>query len=578
MHSMARHAITFSVLLILGGCKAPEPAAPDYDLVVRGGTVYDGTGAKPQVGDVAIKGDRIVYVGPQAEGRGAREIDAKGRAVAPGFINQMSAAGDDLLEDGRGQSDLRQGVTLEVMNEGGSPGPLNPTPQPGTADLYKWNPFGTGFGAFYEGLEKKGIAMNVAAHVGAATVRTYELGLANAAPTAEQLQKMRALVKQAMEEGAMGISSGLIYSPGVFASTDELAALAEEAGKCGGFYISHMRSEGDRFLEALDELIGISRCSGAPAEVFHIKVGHPRNWGKMETALAKIRAARDSGQHIRANMYAYSASGTGLDASMPPWVQEGGLDAWIGRLQDPKLRERVIAEMRATDGSWENVMQGAGGADGALLASFRNPALQPLVGKTLAQVAKERGVEPEEAAIQLVIEDRSRVGVIYFTMSDANLTRQVKEPYMTFVSDAGAVTLETAAAHGGAHPREYGAFARVFAEFVRKQKLLTVEEAVHRLSGLPAAKLALKDRGVLKVGHYADVVVFDPEAVQDHATYTKPHQYATGVSEVIVNGVSALSDGEPTGAMPGRFVRGRAWTGAPNGGCRAASADWEWNQ
>jgi N-acyl-D-amino-acid deacylase len=564
--------------IITSACAPQKPADPEFDIVIRGGSIYDGTGAKPAVGDVGIKGDRITYLGPKAPGEGRQEIDATGLAVAPGFINQMSFADGDVLDDPRGQSDLRQGVTLEVVNEGSSPGPLNAKAWPGTEGLYKDNPFGTGFGEFYDGLEKRGTTQNIAAHVGAATVRIHQLGLTNADPTPEQLAVMRGLVRQAMEEGAVGVSTALIYAPGTFAKTDELVALAEEAGKCGGFYISHMRSEGDRFLEALDELIEISHRSGAPGEVFHIKVGGVKNLGRMETALAKIRSAREAGQHIRANMYAYSASGTGLDASMPPWVQEGGLGAWVARLKDPKIRKRVVAEMLDPEPKWENVLQKAGGAEGALIANLQNPALEPLVGKTLAQVAKERGVSPQEAAIDLVIEDHSRVFVIYFTMSDDNLRRQVREPYMTFVSDAGAVTLEKAKAKGGTHPREYGSFARVFAEYVRKDKLLTVEEAVHRLSGLPAAKLALVERGQLKAGYFADVVVFDPATIQDHATYVDPHQYATGVSQVVVNGVLALKDGEPTGSTSGRFLRGRAWKGHPQGGCRASSSDWQWAQ
>jgi N-acyl-D-amino-acid deacylase len=553
-------------------------AAPEHDLIIRGGTIYDGSGGKPFVGDVTVDGDRISYVGPHAPGHARQEIDAHGKAVSPGFINMLSWATDSLIADGRGQSDLRQGVTLEVMGEGSSMGPLNETMKrletQREGDI-KYDIDWTSLDQYLTKLEKKGVSMNVASFIGAGTVREYVLGENNVQPDAAQLAQMQGLVHSAMEDGALGVGSSLIYSPDNYAGTAELTALVTEAGKCGGMYISHMRSEGDRFLEAVDELIKISHDSGAPAEIYHLKAAGRTNWDKLPAAIEKIEAARKAGQRISANMYTYTAGATGLDAAMPPWVREGGIEAWVARMKDPAIRARVIAEMRDAHPAYENLYRHAG-ADGTLLVAFKNPKLKPLTGKTLAEVARMRGESPEEAAIDLVIEDGSRVGVIYFLMSDDNVKRQVGLPWMSFGSDEGALAPEGVFLLSNAHPRAYGNVARLLGKYVREEHATTLESAIHRLSALPAANLGLHERGLLKVGYYADVVVFDPATVADHATYEKPHQYATGVSWVVVNGGVALKDGEATGAATGRVVRGRGWKGWKDGGCRASAKDWKW--
>ncbi|MFZ5718279.1 MAG: N-acyl-D-amino-acid deacylase family protein [Pseudomonadota bacterium] len=552
--------------------------APAYDLLIRNGDIYDGSGGPALTGDIGIRGDRIVCVAACPAGAAAKTIDAKGKAVSPGFINMLSWSTESLIQDGRGQSELRQGVTLQVMGEGSSMGPL--TPEMKAAETrrqgdIKFEIQWTTLDEYLRFLERKGISPNVASFVGAATVREHVLGEGDVDPTPEQLAAMRALVVQAMEDGALGVGSSLIYAPGTFAETDELAALVTEAGRCGGMYISHIRSEGSRLLEAIDELIEISRRSGAPAEIYHLKASGKDNWNKLDAALARIEAARAAGLRITTDMYAYPASSTGLDAAMPTWVQAGGVEQWIARLKDPATRVRVIAEMRSGTPSFENLQKGAG-AEGTLLVGFKNPKLKHLTGKTLADVARDRGVSPEDAAIDLVIEDGSRVQVVYFSMLEANVARQVALPYMSFGSDAAAQAPEPPFTLSSTHPRAYGNFARLLAKYVREEKRLTLAEAVRRLSALPAHNLGLRERGMLKPGYYADVVVFDPATIQDHATFEKPHQFATGVSEVVVNGQLALSAGEPTDARPGRVVRGRGWTGWKDGGCRKSASDWSW--
>jgi len=552
---------------------------PDYDLLVRGGAIYDGTGAAGYTGDVAINGDRIVYVGPRAPGDARRVIDAAGQAVTPGFINMLSWSNESLLVDGRGQGELRQGVTLEVMGEGESMGPLTPPMKEEMAaqqgDL-KFAVEWTTLGEYLETLERKGISLNVASHIGAATARINLLGSEDADPTPEQLAAMQRLVQRAMEEGALGVASSLIYVPGTFAETDELVALASAAARCGGIYATHMRSEGRQLLEALDETIEISRRSGAPAEIYHLKAAGRENWPKLEQAIARIEAARKEGLRITTDMYAYPAASTGLDAAMPPWVQEGGNAAWYARLRDPAVRARVAGEMKRDEPGWSNTLREAGGPENVLIVGLRNPALKPLIGKTLAAIAAERGVAPEVAAMDLVAEDQSRVQSIYFLMSEDEVRRKVALPFMSFGSDGSAVSAEGVFLKSNLHPRGYGNFARVFARYVREEKVVPIEEAVRRMTGHPAAVLGLRERGVLRAGYFADLVVFDPATIQDHATYEQPHQYATGVSQVIVNGVLALENGEPTAARSGRFVRGRAWTGWPDGGCRGSAADWPW--
>ena len=579
---MASKARLGLVVLACGLAASTALAAPAdatrYDVLIAGGTVYDGSGGAPFVGDVALQGDRIAYVGPHTTRPARERVDAHGKAVAPGFINMLAHPEASLLVDGRALSDLRQGVTLEVLGED-SMGPLTPQMKAlavqRQGDIHyaiDW----TTLGEYLQRLEQRGIAPNVASYVGAGTVRTYVLGERDVQPTAAQLAQMRTLVQQAMEEGALGVTTALIYAPNEYARTPELTALATESARCGGIYSVHMRSEGDRLLEAMQETVDIARASGAPAEIYHLKVAGRRNLDKLDALIAAVDKARTGGTRITADMYVYTAGATGLDAAMPPWVQDGGLEAWIERLRDPKLRARVIADMRDPTPTWEN-LYGAAGAEGTLLLAFKNPRLKPLTGKTLAEVARQRGVSAEDAAIDLVIEDGSRVGVAYFLMSEDNIRREVALPWVSFDSDEEAPAPEGIFLKSNPHPRAYGNFARVLARYVREEKALSLSQAIHKLAALPAATLSLPDRGELKSGYYADVVVFDPATIQDHATYEHPHQLATGVDEVWVNGVRALRAGAATGAASGRAVHGRAWTGAGGGGCRASAHEWTWN-
>lgn len=559
--------------------RADAPGQDRYDVLISGATVYDGSGGVPYTGDVAITKDRLAYVGPHAP-HGARErIDARGKAVAPGFINMLAHPEVSLLADGRALSDLRQGVTLEVIGED-SMGPWNAEMKrlavQRQGDI-KFNVDWSTLGDYLQKLERRGVAPNVASYVGAGTVRINVLGERDVAPTAAQLKQMQALVRQAMEEGAMGVTTALIYAPNTYAKTPELVALASEAARCGGIYSAHMRSEGNQLIEAVQETIDIAKASGAPAEIFHLKLAGQRNWGKTDELVRTIESARDAGTRITADMYVYTAGATGFDAAMPPWVQDGGLEAWIARLKDPKVRAQVIKEMRDPASPWENLFAAAG-PKGTLLLGFKNAALKPLTGKTLADVAQMRGVSPEDAVIDLVIEDGTRVEVAYFLMSEENVARQVGLPWVSFDSDADAPAPEGVFLKSSRHPRTYGNFVRVLAKYVRADHVLTLQEAVRKLSGFPAATLSLAGRGTLAAGNFADVVVFDPKTVEDHATYEQPQQLATGVENVWVNGVRALRNSEPTGAASGRAVRGRAWKGGAGGGCRRSAQDWTWNK
>jgi N-acyl-D-amino-acid deacylase len=559
---------------------AARDDAAIHDLILRNGVVYDGSGMDAFHGDVVVDADRITYVGPHRESAARTEIDVKGQAIAPGFINMLAHPEESLFADGRALSDLMQGVTLEVMGEF-SMGPLNPKMMELMAarqDDIKYPVTWTTLGEYLDTLEHRGISPNVASFVGASTVRTFVLGEGDVQPTSAQLEQMRALVHRAMEEGALGLTTMLIYAPATYAKTPELIALAQESARCGGIYTVHMRSEGDRIEAAVQETIDIAHASGAPAEIYHLKIAGKQNWGKLDRVIGMIEKARASGIRISADMYTYTAGATGLDAAMPPWVQDGGLESWIARLKDPAVRAKVIADMRNPHpDNWEN-LYGAAGADGTLLLSFKNPTLKPLTGKSLAAVAKMRGVTPEDAAIDLVIEDGSRVGLAYFLMNEDNIRRQVALPWVSFGSDEAGGAPEGVFMLSAAHPRAYGNFARVFAEYVRKDHILSLQEAVRKLATLPADNLSLPDRGRLKAGAFADIVVFDPSTIQDHATYERPHQLSTGVSYVIVNGKLAVKDGVPSGAASGRIVRGRAWTGAARGACRSAAKDWSWSK
>ncbi len=548
--------------LVLYALGSATLCGADYDLVLRHGTIYDGSGGKPFVGDVAIRGDRVTAMAPSIAGHGTREIDVTGLAVAPGFINMLSWSNESLLQDGRSQGEIRQGVTLEVMGEGESMGPLNDAMKidavESQADI-KYPIEWTTLGEYLSYLEKRGVACNVASFVGATTVRIHEIGKADRPPTPAELERMKTLVRQAMEEGAMGVGSSLIYAPAFYAKTDELIELCRVAASYGGMYISHMRSEGNQLLEALDELIAISREARIPAEVYHLKAAGQPNWPKLEAVIKKIEAARAAGLRITADMYTYTAGATGLDASMPPWVQEGGYKAWAERLKDPAIRERVRREMTTPTDKWESLYLAAGSPDRIVLCQFKNPMLKPLTGKTLAEIARLRGTSPEDTAMDLVIEDGSRVGTIYFVMSEDNVRRQIVLPWVSFGSDAESMAPEGPFLLSNPHPRAYGNFSRVLGRYVRAEKLLSLEAAVRKLASLPAENLGLKERGSLREGFFADVVVFDPTKIIDHATFEQPHQFATGMVHVFVNGVQVLQDGEHTGAKPGRFVRGSGW-------------------
>lgn len=544
-----------SIAALLLASAAPPPA---YDVVIRGGTLYDGSGGAPRVGDVAIKGDRIVAVG-RVPGRGAREVAAAGLAVAPGFINMLSWATESLIQDGRSQSDIRQGVTLEVMGEGWSMGPLNPEMKRLEVERQgdiKYPVTWTSLGDYLAFLEKRGIATNVASFVGATTVRIHELGEGDVDPDPAQLTRMRALVRQAMDEGAMGVGSSLIYAPANYAETPELIALATESARCGGMYISHIRNESDHILEAIDELIDIARKSGGPAEIYHLKQAGQPNWDKLDAVIARVEAARKAGIRITADMYNYTAGATGLDAAMPLWVQAGGREAWIARLKDPATRARVIAEMRKPGQDWENLRLQTGSDERVLLLSFRNPALKPLTGKTLAEVARMRGKSAEETAIDLVVEDGSRVGTAYFLMNEANVRRQTGLPWMAFGSDAESQAPEGVFLQSATHPRAYGNVARLLGRYVREEKATTLPDAIRRLTSFPAANLGIRDRGSLKPGMMADLAIFDPATIGDQNSFDRPQVYATGMRHVFVNGVQVLKDGAHTGATPGRAVWG----------------------
>lgn len=557
---------------------ASAAPAPRYDVVIRGGTAYDGSGGKPYSADVAINGDRIAAISAHLPGRGRTEVDARGKAVSPGFINMPAHREESLFADGRALSDLAQGVTLEVMGEI-SMGPLSPTMrklaverQGDIRDPVTW----TTLGGYLETVAKRGISPNIASFVGAGTVRENLPGEADVQPTPAQLAAMQGLVRQAMEEGALGLTDALIYAPNTYARTPELIALAKVSAACGGIYTVHMRSEADRLEQGIQETIDIARASGAPGEIYHWKQAGRDNWGKFDRAVAMVETARASGVRITADMYLYTAGATGLDAAMPPWVQDGGLEAWVARLKDPVARARVKADMDVPHPpDWENFFAGAG-PEGMVLLGFKNPKLKPLTGKTLAQVARERGTSPEETAMDLVAEDGSRVGTAYFLMTEANIRKGVKLPWMSFGSDAAAPAPEGVFLGEKEHPRAYGNFARLLDHYVRETHDVTLPDAIRRLTSLPADNLSLADRGRLKVGAYADMVVFDPATITDHATYERPDQLATGVQDVLVNGGFALRDGKPTGAATGRVVRGRAWTGRPGGGCRASAGKWPW--
>lgn len=554
--------------LALAACTTARSAdaLPRYDLVIRNGVVYDGSGSPPQRVDVAVRDGRIVellHAGKAAHA--GKEIDAGGKAVAPGFINVLSWATESLIVDGRGVSDTKQGVTLEIFGEGWSMGPVNERMKADAlkqqADIRYDIPWTT-LGGYLEHLQQRGVTPNVASFIGTATVRIHELGEDDVKPTPEQLSRMQDVVRQAMREGALGVGSSLIYPPGRFAETDELIALAKAAAESGGGYISHMRSEADRLLEGIDEVVAIARATGQHAEIYHLKAAGEKNWPKMQQAIDRIEAARKEGLKLSADMYVYTAGGTWLAASMPPWLQAGGHDAMIRRLKDPATRARLIAEMRDPNVPWENLRMLAGSDERLVPIEFKSEALKPLAGKSLAAIARERGTSVEEAAMDLIVEDDHRIGTAYFLMSEDNIELGLKQPWVSLGSDAESAAPEGVFLKSSTHPRAYGNVARFLGHYVRDRKLMPLEEGIHRLTGLPASNWKLTDRGCLRAGCHADIVIFDPGTITDHATYEEPQQYATGVSDVFVNGVQVLREGEHTGATPGQVVRGPGWTPA----------------
>ena len=533
-----------------------------YDVIIRNAMVYDGNGGQPYKADIAINADTIAVIGNLSNASAKNEIDAKGMAVSPGFINMLSWSNESLIQDGNSQGELRQGVTLEVMGEGESMGPLTAKMkdqmQKGQTDI-KYNVEWNTLGGYLNFLEKKGISCNVASFVGATTIREYVVGEDNRDPTAAELDSMKLLVRQAMQEGAMGVGSSLIYPPAFFAKTNELIAMCSEAGKYGGSYISHMRNEGNKLFEALDELITIAKVAKVHAEIYHLKAAGKDNWWKMDSLIKIVDKARSEGVDVTADMYTYFASATGLTASFPPSLQDGGFGKLWQRLQDPSIREKMKKEMNTNATDWENTYYGAGGAEHVLLLSFKQDSLRKYIGKTLAEVAKLRGTSPEETAMNLIVEDSTRIGVSYFSMTEDNIKKEIALPWVSFCSDAESEATEGVFLKTNPHPRAYGNFVRVIGKYCRDEKIITLPDAIRKLSKLPATNLKLQKRGELKVGNYADVVIFDPATVQDHATFAKPHQYATGIIHVLVNGVPVIKDGEHTNAKPGRFVKGRGF-------------------
>ena len=531
----------------------------DFDVLIKGGTVYDGTGRAPRRFDVGIKADRIVAIGNLRRARARNVVDAAGLAVAPGFINMLSWSTESLIVDGRSQGEVRQGVTTQIMGEGWSMGPLNERLKKqivAEQDDIKFDIEWTTLAEYLKYLEKRGVSQNVASFVGATTVRQYVLGEGDVQPTPAQLQEMRELVRQAMEEGALGVGSSLIYAPAFYAKTEELIELCKVAAKYKGKYISHLRSEGNEWIEAVQELIRISREAGLPAEIYHIKAAGRQNWTKVDRVIALVNEARRSGLKITADMYMYPAGATGLNASLPPWTMDGGYESLFKRLADPAMRQKIAAEVRTPSDKWENLYLAAGSADRVLLVGFKSEKLKPLTGKTLAEVAKMRGKDPVETIMDLILEDQSRVGTVYFLMDEENLKKELRQPWVSLGSDGASMAPEGVFLKSSTHPRAYGNFARLLGKYVREEKVITLTEAVRRLTGLPATNLGLDRRGFLRTGMFADVVVFDPATIADRATFENPHQYAVGVKHVFVNGVQVLKDGEHTNAKPGRALWG----------------------
>ncbi len=535
----------------------------NHTILLRNGIIFDGTGADPVRGDILISGDKITEIGDFSKTVASQVIDLEDLAVAPGFINMLSWATESLIEDGRSMSDIKQGVTLEVMGEGTSMGPLNDEMKRtrdtilSTADIHydiEW----TTLGEYLEFLERKGVAANVASFVGSSTLRIHAAGYDDREVTTDEMAEMKSLLHQAMREGAMGMSAALIYPPATYQTTEELIELCHVVAEYDGMYITHLRSEGEQFIAALDELIQVMRATGVTGEIYHLKASGKSNWHKMDEAIKKIEAARAEGLPLTADMYTYPYSGTGLASCIPAWAHDGGFQRMIERLKDPHLRERIKTEMSLPSDQWENMFY-ENGADGILLAGFAKQELRQYQGMTLRQVMTERGTSAADTVIDLLIEDNSRIFTLYFSMSEDNLRQQMKLPWVSFCSDAGSIATEGAFLSYHPHPRAYGSFARVLGKYVRDEGAITLSEAIRRLSGFPADNLKLKHRGYLKPGNFADLAIFAPEHIQDHSVPGNPHQYSEGMVHVFVNGVQVLRDGKHTGDLPGRVLRGPGW-------------------
>jgi len=545
MNRYVQTALLTAIILLNSACSKPS-----HDIIIRGGSIYDGSGTPAITADLAIDGDRITAIGDLGDHEGKSEIDATGLAVAPGFINMLSWANESLIQDGRSMSDIYQGVTLEVMGEGTSMGPLNEKMKQQRIERQndiRYDVTWTSLGEYLQHLEDRGVSTNVASFVGASTVRIHEMGYVDRDPTEQELENMKQHVHLAMREGAVGLGSSLPYIPAPFATTEELIALTEVVAEYDGMYISHIRDEGDDIFAAVEELINIVRKTGARGEIYHLKASQKQNWNKLDPVIAMIEAARAEGLPVTADIYTYHASSTGLTIDLPDWVKEGGHEKLVSRLSDSAIKNHVMEETSLIP------------PEDLLLVDFRNKDLRHLTGKTLAEVAKMRGTSPIETALDLIVEDDSRIGTVRFTMSEDNIRKKIALPWVSICSDSGSIAPEEPFTNSQPHPRAYGSFARLLGKYVREEKIITLEDAIHRMTGLPAANLKLDQRGLLEPDYFADVVIFDPETISDQATFEDPHQLATGVVHVFVNGGQVLRDGQHTGVTPGRFVKGPGW-------------------
>jgi dihydroorotase/N-acyl-D-amino-acid deacylase len=532
---------------------------PQYDLLIRNGRVIDGTGRTGYVADVAVKSDRIVRIGKLAKASARRVIDARGLVVAPGFIDMLGQSETNLLIDPRAMSKVMQGVTTEITGEGGSVAPMNERLIAEEGEYYRryhltvdWRTLGE----YFSRIERQGIGLNLGTFVGATQVRSFVIGFDNRPPTADELIQMRRLVADAMEDGALGVSTSLQYVPARFARTNEIVELAMVAKRYGGIYMTHQRSEANALDSSLEEVFEIARRAHIPAEIWHLKTAYKKNWGRMPEVLKRIEAARARGLDISADVYPYTAASTALTACLPPWSLEGGTERMLERLQDKKTRERLKREIMKDSNEWENIYLGSGGAGGVLISSVVHPELESLQGKRISQIAAEQKKDELDALFDLILADHGATSAIYFMMSEDDLRAALRAPFVSICTDSGARATDGPLSSAKGHPRGWGSYPRILSRYVRDEHLLALEEAVHKMTGLPAARLGLKDRGVLRNGAYADITIFDPQTVQDRSTFENPNQYPEGIPYVIINGQLSVDNGERTKALAGRVLRG----------------------